>query len=236
MVRFAQDAVDSGRSATPGAWVAGWALFLTQASGLVLAQTAPPAKTDGDIKTPYLDNYTPSEEVKRRALGPLRIIKQMGDQKKPAAPTPAPVVTPAPAVAPKPKAEEASAKADKRAPVVETPAEPPVAVAAPAPAPVAASVVPPPEPPKVAKRVNTELIPLAQDPPVLNRNLMREIPKGVVKVAFDVNPDGSTSDVHAVATTNRKLNPSAIEAVSKWRFKPIDETVRVDIELSFSSE
>ena len=65
---------------------------------------------------------------------------------------------------------------------------------------------------------------------------MREIPKGVVKVAFDDNPDGTTSDVQAVASTNRRLNSSAIEAVSKWRFKPIDETVRVDIELSYSSE
>jgi TonB family protein len=225
--------------------VAGWAIFLLQASGLAQAQTVPPAKTDGDIKTPFLDNYTPSEEVKRRAMGPLRIIKQTVDQKKPAtpaaAPSPAPVSSPAPSVVAKPRVEEATAKVEKKVPVAETPAAPqPVVVAAPAPVPVPAPVVapltPPPEPPKVAKHVNTELIPLAQDPPVINRNLMREIPKGVVKVAFDVNPDGTTSDVQAVSSTNRRLNASAVEAVSKWRFKPIDESVRVDIELSYSSE
>lgn len=240
MVRFAQNALDSGRPAARGVWVAGWALFLIQASGLAQAQTAPPAKTDGDIKTPYLDNYTPSEEVKRRALGPLRIIKQMGDQKKPAAPTPAPapVVSPAPAAAPKPKVEEISAKADKKASVVETPASPPpvavapVAVTAPAPA----AVVPPPEPVKVARQVNTELIPVVQDPPVLNRNAMRDIPGGggLVKVAFDVKPDGTTGDIQVVSSNSRRLNTSAMDAVAKWRFKPIDETVRVDIELRFA--
>jgi len=80
-----------------------------------------------------------------------------------------------------------------------------------------------------------ELIPLSQEPPVLNRNLMRDIPNGggLVKVAFDVKPDGTTGDIQVVSSNNRKLNSSAIDAVSKWRFKPIDEAVRVDIELRF---
>lgn len=248
MVRFALNALGRSRLATRDAWLAGGTLLVMQASGLALAQTAPPAKTDGDIKTPYLDNYTPSEEVKRRALGPLRIIKQMGDQRKPAAataapaaaPTPPPAPAPVPAVAARPKAEDTAAKVEKKAaPVAESPAPTPVpepvAVAVPAPAP--APVAPPPEPVQVARQVNTELIPLVQDAPVLSRNLMRAIPAsgGLVKVAFDVLPNGNTGNVLVVSSNSRGLNSAAIEAVSKWRFKPIDEPVRVDIELRFSA-
>lgn len=242
MERFAQNALDNGRQATRGVWVAGWTLFLSQASGLALAQTPPPAKTDGDIKTPYLDNYTPSEEVKRRAMGPLRIIKQMGDQKKPAAapapaPTPAPVASPAPAAAPKPRVEETSVRAEKKSPSVETPAPPPPAVvAAPATAPVTTPVAPPPEPPKVAKQVNLELIPIRQDPPIYNRTLMRDSVNALVKVAFDVNPDGSTSGIQVTSSNNRRLNSSATDAVAKWKFRPIDEVVRVEVDISFSMD
>jgi TonB family protein len=200
-------------------------------AGISLAQTpAPaPAKTDGsnaDIKTPFLDNYTPSEEVKRRALGPLRIIKQLGDQKKPVTPA-APAPAPAPvSVAPKPKPEE---KAEKVPEPVVAKVEVPVVVPVVAPAPA-------PEIPKVAKKVNNELIPVSQEPPVYNRNLMRETQRALVKVAFDVKPDGSTAGMEVTASNNRRLNTSAMDAVSRWKFKPIDETVRVEIELVFSAE
>lgn len=242
MVRFALNALGRSRLATRNAWVAGGTLLVMQASGLALAQTAPPAKTDGDIKTPYLDNYTPSEEVKRRALGPLRIIKQMSDQRKPAtataAPAAAPTPAPVPAVAARPKAEDTAAKVEKKAAAVaESPAPAPEPVAAAVPAPAPAPVAPPPEPVQVARQVNTELIPLVQDAPVLSRNLMKEIPAsgGLVKVAFDVLPNGSTGNLQVVSSNSRRLNSAAIEAVSKWRFKPIDEPVRVDIELRFSA-
>jgi TonB family protein len=202
--------------------------------GTSLAQTPAPAKPDGstsDIKTPFLDNYTPSEEVKRRALGPLRIIKQLGDQKKPAVPaTPTPAPTPV-SVAPKPKVEEKPEKTPE--PVVAKAVE--VPVIAPLIAPVV-SPAPAPEIVKVAKKVNNELIPVSQDPPVFNRNLMRDTPHALVKVAFDVKPDGSTSGMEVTASNNRRLNSSAMDAVSRWKFKPIDETVRVEIELAFSSD
>ena len=241
MVRFARNAGGSSRYAAGNARIAAWALVIGQAAGVASAQTPPPAKTDGEIKTPYLDNYTPSEEVKRRALGPLRIIKQTAEQKKPAAPAPSPAPAPAPVHTPappptvfRPKVEDAPAKVEKKAPAVaETPAPAPVAAAAPAPAPV--PVAPPPAPVQAARIVNTELIPLVQDPPVLSRNLMREIPAGggLVKVAFDVKTDGSTGDIQVVSSSNRRLNSAATDAVAKWRFKPIDESVRVDIELRF---
>lgn len=241
MVRFARNALDNSRLANRDARFVGWTLVLLQASGLAMAQTAPPAKTEADIKTPYLDNYTPSEEVKRRAMGPLRIIKQMGDQKKPGTPAPAPaptpVAAPAPVAPPKPKVEEVAAKAEKKAPVADTPVTPPpttVAAPAPAPAPVAAPVAPAPEQPKVAKQANTDLIPIRQDPPVFNRSLMRDNPHAVVKVAFDINQDGSTGNVQVTSSNNRRLNSSATDAVAKWKFQPIDETVRVEIDVIFS--
>jgi TonB family protein len=252
MERFAQDAFGEGLRVIHNARVAGLFLFLLQAPGLALAQTQPqpPVKADTDTKTPFLDNYTPSEEVKRRALGPLRIIKQSGEQKKPATAAPtAPALKPAPVVTTKPKVEETAAKAEeKRTLAVEAAA--PAAAPAPAPVPAAvpiaviapptapAAVAPPPEPAIVARQVNTELIPVAQDPPEFNRSLMRDIPRGggVVKVAFDVMPDGTTGGIQVVSSNSRRLNTSAVDAVAKWRFKPIDVTVRVDIELHFESQ
>lgn len=249
MVRFARNASENSRLAARNACIAGWTLVLAQASGLAVAQTTPPPKTDSDIKTPYLDNYTPSEEVKRRAMGPLRIIKQMGDQKKTTTPAPSPAPAaaaapaPAPVAPPKPKVEE-TAKAEKKVPAAETQAAPaptpapaPAATAtaapAPTPAPAAAPVTPPPEPAKVAKQPNLDLIPIRQDSPIYNRNMMREMTQAVVRVAFNVNPDGHTSDIEVTYSRNSRLNKPATDAVAKWLFKPIDEPVRAEIELMF---
>ncbi len=218
------------------------------------AQTVQP-KPDvapGDIATPFLDKYVPSEEVKRRALGPLRIIKQQGDQKlgepkKPAATAPAA----ARAASLKPRAEDAPLAADNKAAAAEAaaaaPTEPPaveappplvVEVSAPvtAPAPILKPAAPLPEPVAVAKPVNLELIPVSQEPPEWQPRLMPDNPRATVKVAFDVNPDGGTSGIQVTASSNRRLNASATEAVAKWKFKPIDELVRVEIELLFSRE
>ena len=88
----------------------------------------------------------------------------------------------------------------------------------------------------LVKAPNLELIPIRQDPPAYTRAMARNRAEGVVKVAFDINMDGSTSDIQVASSTNRILNTSALEAVAKWRFKPIDEDVRVEIELAFSSD
>ncbi|HSH92354.1 MAG TPA: TonB family protein, partial [Ramlibacter sp.] len=63
--------------------------------------------------------------------------------------------------------------------------------------------------------------------------LLRERPSGVVKVAFDVMRDGSTGAVRVVSSTNRALNKASIEAVTGWKFQPVDEVLPVETELAY---
>jgi TonB family protein len=225
--------------------LAGW---LHGASRAQTPQPKPDA-APGDITTPFLDKYIPSEEVKRRALGPLRIIKQQGDQKLVEAKKPAATVpSAARAATARAKAEEAPAAADNNPPAAQTtapaaqtiapaPEAPPaVEVEVAAPAPVLIPIAPLPEPVALAKPVNLELIPVSQEPPEWQPRLMPDNPRALVKVAFDVNLDGNTSGIQITASSNRRLNASATEAVAKWKFKPIDEVVRVEIELQYSRE
>jgi len=216
-------------------WVIRCAASLALGWGLACAQTAPPPATTGtnDIKTPFLDNYKPSEELQRRALGPLRIIKSLGDTgtaKKTVAPPVAPVA--APAI--KPKVDDSANKTAKLAPAA---SESPV----PEPKPVAAAVVTAPEvePPVPVKEVNRELFILSQEPPLVRGALARELEvarRVLVKVAFDVNPDGQTAQIEITSSNNRKFNNAVRDAVAQWRFRPIDEGVRVETEVAFSSE
>ena len=64
----------------------------------------------------------------------------------------------------------------------------------------------------------------------------REQLQGKVMVAFSVKPDGSTSDVHVVQTSDRRLNSASVNAVSGWRFKPIREAQPVEVELVFGDQ
>ncbi|MCG2592838.1 energy transducer TonB [Ramlibacter sp. XY19] len=62
---------------------------------------------------------------------------------------------------------------------------------------------------------------------------MRERPSGVVRVAFDLNPDGSTANVKVVSSTNRSLNRPSVDAVSNWKFQPVDEVLTIETELAY---
>jgi protein TonB len=184
----------------------------------------------------------PSEAARRQALSPFRMILQSADAPRRAAPAPkrvAPEPAPAPAVvaAPAPPAVAATAPSPAPAPVQ--------AAVAPAPAPaelpkaeqvsVAKPSAPPapkaPEPPPPI-----ELIPIQQDAPILSAALRREQPQGKVMVAFSVKPDGTTSDVHVVQTSDRRLNSASVHAVSGWRFKPIREAQPVEVELVYGDD
>jgi TonB family protein len=79
-------------------------------------------------------------------------------------------------------------------------------------------------------------VPLKQDSPQLSLALRREHPEGTVRVAFAVKTDGSTDDVHVVASTNRRLNTPSLDAVNGWRFKPIAETRPMEVELIFRND
>jgi TonB family protein len=119
----------------------------------------------------------------------------------------------------------------EQAAVQPRPASPaPAAAPQPAPEPVAAHVPKPAEPPPVVRR---EIIPIKTDEPRLATALLRERPSGVVKVSFEVLPDGSTGGVKVVSSTNRSLNKASVEAVSGWKFQPVDETLTVETELAY---
>jgi TonB family protein len=206
------------KASRAGVLIAG--LHVLASGPIAVAQTAPPAAT--------ADEQAPSESARRQALGPYRFILQNAN---------------APAAKPKP-APPAEAKRPLAAPEQTAVAAPrPKALAAPVaapepelpPAPVAAVAPKPAETAPIAA-VRKELVPIKQDPPELTTALRREQVSGTVKVGFDVNPDGSTSGVKVLSSTNRKLNNVSMAAVAGWKFKPIDEVRPGEIELVFSNE
>jgi TonB family protein len=199
-------------------------------AGLVLwagAQTAP-AQT-----TPPAANATdqaPSEAARRAALSPYRFILQNSTaparkpaqaekEKRPAAVEQA-AVQPRPSPAPAPLREPAAT------------AVAPEASPKPAPEPVAALSRKPAEPP--AAPVHREIIPIKTDEPRLAPGLLRERPSGIVKVHFDVHPDGTTSDVKVLSSTNRALNRPSVDAVQGWKFEPVDEVLTVETEIVYN--
>jgi TonB family protein len=177
-----------------------------------LAQTTPPATANG-----------PSEALQRQALSPYRFILQNASApaRKPAAPAaasepkkPAPVEQAALQPRPAPSPQAATPQ----------PSQPE------APTPVAVFAPKPPEPPPVVHR---EIIPIKTDEPHLSAALLRERPSGVVKVSFEVHPDGSTAAVKILSSSNRSLNKPSVEAVSGWKFQPVDEVLTVETELDY---
>jgi TonB family protein len=177
----------------------------------------------------------PSEAAMRAAASPFRFILQ--NAKAPARkPVAAPKAVEAPAVAePRhpaaPPVQQASVQTS--APVATSaPAAPAVAPPPPAPASepaVAAlsrqSLEPPPP-----KR---DIIPIRTDEPHLSPALLREQPHGIVKVEFDIQPDGSVGDVKVLSSTNRVLNRPTVDAVQAWKFQPVDEILTVQTEVDY---
>jgi TonB family protein len=188
--------------------------FMFAATSLpALAQNTPPAAANG-----------PSEALQRQALSPYRFILQNASApaRKPAAP----------AVAAEPKKtapiEQAALQPRPAAAPSQTPA--PQAAQPEAATPVAVFAPKPPEPLPVVHR---EIVPIQTDEPHLSAALLRERPSGVVKVSFEVHPDGSTAAVRVLSSSNRSLNKPSVEAVSGWKFQPVDEVLTVETELDY---
>lgn len=222
--------------ATPRFWATAllWPLF-------AWAQGTGTAPTPGPTEAP-------SEAVARQAQGPYRMILSnvrpapkvkptaglVSRRKAPEAPTAQPEAPPVPTIAAPPAAAEPLVAAN------------PLAAAAPAPAPlappapplaVAAATAPTPEPaPARAAREPAALVALQQDPPVISSALMKEVPHGLVKLSFEVLPDGSTAGIRVASSTHRKLSAAATAALAQWRFAPIDEKRASEIEFVFSYE
>lgn len=173
-----------------------------------------------------LDN-APSEAARRAAMSPYRFILQHAAPRKAAAPAPAPapaVAEPKRAPAPPPVQQAAAQPSAPPAP------RPAPAVEAPAPEPAVAAISRQLAEPPPARR---EIIPVQTDEPRLPPALVREQPKGVVKVQFDIEPTGVVSEVKVLASTNRALNRPTVEAIQGWKFQPGDEVLTVETEVVY---
>jgi len=168
----------------------------------------------------------PSEALRRQALSPYRFILQHANAPARAKPAPAPEAKAEPKRPAAPAPVEQAAVQPRAVPPAPAPEPQPVAE------PVAA-VAPKPAAPALKAAVRREIIPLRTDEPRLPMALLRERPSGVVKVSFEVNPDGSTGAVKVVTSTNRSLNKASVEAVSGWKFQPVDEVMLVETELAY---
>lgn len=182
-------------------------------------------------------DQAPSDAARRAALSPYRFILQNATApRKPAPAAAAPAAAEARRTTP-PATQQASIAPSSSSPAAThnapTPESAPekAAASAPAPAPqaVAALSRPPVEPPPVRR----EIIPVRTDEPHLPAALLREQPKGTVKVRFDIQYDGSVSDVKVVSSGNRALNKPTVEAIQGWKFQPVDEVLTVETELVY---
>lgn len=209
------------------------AVSLLFAAPAAFAQTPPPA-ADG----------APSEAARRAASSPYRFILQHAatPARKPAPDKPEPQrdrekeVVRRPAAPPEAPVQAAArtAPATAASPIASPMAAPAPAEAQPAAAPAAPTVqaaarTQAPEPPPARR----EVIPVRTDEPRLATALLREKPNGVVRVQFEIHPDGSTGAAKVVSSTNRALNRATVDAVSGWKFQPVDDVLTVETEIAY---
>jgi len=108
--------------------------------------------------------------------------------------------------------------------------------AVPAPAVAAARIEPPAPPPATAPVIEEEvtLTPVLKTEPEFPASLMRTLRKGMVQVAFTVQPDGSVAQAHVVSASNARLGPAAVATVSQWRFQPVRHAQEAVVDLGFN--
>lgn len=200
------------------------------------AQSAAPAASGASAE------LTPAERAKRDGDKVFHWILIHGDKPRKAAasrddkpPTRAklPARTAARSEEPVPVAAAAPA-------VIEAVASP--APAASAAAPAAELPAPAPEPavatvaaPSAEEPATEPLTPLAQPEPRFPANLLRTLRSGQVQVRFTVLPDGSVAEPVVVASSNSRLNPSALAAVAQWRFAPVHKPQQGIVDLGFNN-
>jgi TonB family protein len=217
-----------------GVWVLVAGLGLAAIVGTQTASAQTPA-------APAAGAGGPSEAMQRQANSPYRFILQNANAPSRAKPAPAAVPVEAKKVAkPQPQPEPEPVALARPAPVpvapapVVEPAPVPVPAPAPEPAPVAAVIPPAPDPIPAVRHL--DVIPVLTDDPRLPAALMRERPSGLVRVSFELHPDGSTGNVKVVSSTNRALNRASVDAVSNWKFMPVDEVLSIETELAYKYE
>jgi TonB family protein len=115
--------------------------------------------------------------------------------------------------------------------------------AAPAPAAAAASATALPQGPGPAA-VAAVVEPVEDEPLILVHQVEPEFPaailrrqqKGSVLVRFEVQTDGSVLGAEVVKTSNPRLNAPALQAVSQWRFKPLQQPQSGTAELAYDMQ
>ena len=174
----------------------------------------------------------PAERVQRQADNPLRWIIEAGKLKgrsKPAAEPDA--AARASGDKPAPRSAQARTTAHpKEAVVASTAAAPAAAASTPtagAASREAARDEAPPPPPAALELVSEETLVLPE--PIYAG--LREVAE--LELQFTVNPDGSVSDVSVQSSNNPSVDPTALEAVRGWRFKPIAQAQVHSVQLVF---
>ena len=101
---------------------------------------------------------------------------------------------------------------------------------APRPAPAAAEL---PEPRAPAAE---GLLLLERVEPEYPRQVLRDGGSGSVLLRLQVAANGSVSGTEVLRSSNRRLVPAVLEAVSRWRFAPMARAQSAEVEIGFRSE
>lgn len=227
------------------------AALIAAFAGAAFAQTVPPANGAGP-------GQSASERAAKEGDKVFQWIRILSDKPRKAATAPAPERAPvaaATAAAPvKVAAKPAAKPADSGITETVQPLTPPASarqeqvaatkpVAAPEPAPsqaaaaatdASAPLVSSAASPQVEIEEDVSLTPIVKAEPDFPGVLMRQLRKGLVQVAFTVQPDGSVSQVHAVTSTHPRLAPSAVATVSQWKFQPVRHAQQAVVDLGFN--
>lgn len=105
------------------------------------------------------------------------------------------------------------------------------------PAPQPAAAAPPSRPAPAAPapaRAPSEVVAVSTPAPEFPAAALRRGVGATVVVSFQVNSDGSTSDIQIVSSTNGTFDRSVQSAVRRWKFRPIDGSQRVQRTINFA--
>ena len=157
--------------------------------------------------------------------------------------TPPPIPQPEVAATPEPEPAQPVPKEAEATPAQAVPETQPVEPAAatraePEPAPAASTALAlssvaapiPAAPPAVASPLVLTAYVAPEFPERIKRRMRVD---GEVVLGFTVKPDGSVADVTVRSSTEKSLEPNAIDAVRQWRYKPIDEAQLHAVQLVF---
>ena len=70
------------------------------------------------------------------------------------------------------------------------------------------------------KDLDQQPVAKAQPNPVYPSEMQREGINGEVMVAFILDSNGDVRDAHAISSSNRAFEEAAVQAVSRWKFRP----------------